>query len=467
MKQNAYARVFIFMFVILVLLVVNCGKSGDNTTGNKVAEKLAQHLNKFTDFEFRTELEHSIVEPLKNNRYRVTFKNSSFTIDLAPAIEFLWKRFSSEEFPYKGLFTFHIDEMILLYDPPQKKLKWEFEKGFTVCCDFPEFEKDKDGSSLWDIKIKRLHVFAESITHRNLDISMLLTTRETNLSEVLRDFGSEDPQASESIVENLKVEINGVVKNKNNLSIGLEIEKVGNTWKRVEDRDVSLYLSKKDAPVPDLSKTLKKGLAITDGDLDFRRVKVSIKLNGSEWGGGALDRFSWAVFFKPDETGDAFKYGTGFDIKNLKLSIPGNKKIELLSNIKECRISYSLEHLSPEAALAAIDLMKIFFQLGDSADNPKIRSLLMMHLTKFFTESLKSKVGVKFSISPFKHYFGELFVEANIASPPRKTQLLVKISKIDEILKKLEDSHVLSPTVLKSISETVEYLVVRHENGDA
>ncbi|MCU0287845.1 MAG: hypothetical protein MUF15_15820 [Acidobacteria bacterium] len=118
-------------------------------------------------------------------------------------------------------------------------------------------------------------------------------------------------------------------------------------------------------------------------------------------------------FMKPDRDRKCFTFGNGLRISNLKLSIPGNRALELFGDVKEFQFGYSVNNLSPEAAQVFLDIIKNSVSSRNLVNSTKGNELMPL-VTKFIFEVIKSKVDLRFSISPFRHYFGEMEAEVNI-----------------------------------------------------
>ncbi len=453
-KQNMYVKLFIPGLVILALLMVNCGKS-DKKSDEKVAGQLLEHLNsQLPESGFKTDLKKSTVESSKNKRYRVTFKDSSFTTDLVQAL----KPFNKEEIPYNAL----IEEMVIIYAPEENCFDLQSLKGLKVDADVSKLAEKNKSAQFEKFKMKKISVSVGKIAFKNWDMSRCGKTDK-------EDHGNRNGKPLDAAVEDLKLEMDGSDAKGENLSIILDVKKIKNVKEGINDPAISTYFFKKDAAPPDLRKTLQKGLSIGDVNVDVGKVKVSIKKNGIKIGDGTIDNVSYSQFSKPDEARTYFIFGNSIGIKNIELSVPDKKETELLYNIKELKYMFSLEHVTPEAAMAFIDIMKKSIELRDQTDNANMQAITIQAMT-LMNEIMKSKPQAKFSISPLKHYFGELEAKAdirlqNLFQPDAKITL--DILKIDKALKKIEDSHLFSSSDLKSISEEVDKYMVRKENGDA
>ena len=436
MKPNDFAKLFILGLVALVLLIGNCGKHRKDPK-EKVAVQLLEYLHReIPDSKFKTDTAKALVkpEPGKKNRYRVIFKNFSLTGDFVKIAKFinidLAKFLPLGNFTNLKLENCRINEIVFLYGPEEKHVKLQSIMGFSYDIPLSEEESWK----IRDFKINKIRFSMGYKTFNNTD----------ELEGILQDL------MPSTIMEDLKFEAIGVLGKEDDFSIILEIEEIGRgIGEGIEDRSTG---EESDAPNIDLK-------------LEFGKVKISIKKNGDHLGSGAIDSLYQSISVKPDETGNFYKFGFGFGIKNLKLYIPGKKKIELLSDIKECRFNFSLENLNLKAMQAFFGIFKKDIQSMDYLND------IMPQTMKFGTEIMKSKPLLKCSISPFKHYFGEIELKmeirlANLLSMP-DAEISVNLFKIDDILKKLEEDKVFPSFILNTISLAVEKNTLRKENGDA
>jgi hypothetical protein len=160
-----------------------------------------------------------------------------------------------------------------------------------------------------------------------------------------------------------------------------------------------------------------------------------------------------------------FSYGIG--IKNLELSIPGKKELELLSNIKECRITSSYENINAKTLQPMMEYAKKSVQWMNLPGDQKLQEFLKKEGKSLREEMMKSGVVIKSSLSPLKHYFGEISIEQVFRPWPLEIKTSIKIKKIDEIFKKLEESGLVSPFTLMFVRQGLQQIAIRDENGNA
>ncbi|NIM13972.1 MAG: hypothetical protein GTO45_18155 [Candidatus Aminicenantes bacterium] len=444
MKQHVLFKLFTLGLVALVLFATNCAKPAEQKDKEVIAQ-LTDYLNSRDPLgQFKIDPATTIVTLVGNNRYQITLKNTFFITDLTGVVDIVNKYISSKDSPFSELDTSRMEEVILIYGPEDNYLNLRSIKGLSI-----ENELEPKLSSFGGLELNKIGVSIGKITYQGQD------TRDSRSSET---------------VEHLKIDLSGLTAKKDKISILLDIEKIGKVDAGKEDHNLSDYLMNKNAPRPDLKKALETGAAINDLNIQLGKVYLSIKKNGSKICDSSIKNAAYLQFMKPDDTRKSFKYGQGIQLKNLKLSIPGKKEFQLLSHVKECCFEFSINNLSPGATLAFLDLMKKSFTLRNQVDSTKVSEYTSL-VTRLLFEIMKSKVYMQFSISPFKHYFGEMKAVADIRLYNLMAGPIVKITltlfKVDDILNKLKEADVLSADTLKIISGIIERYAVRHGNGDA
>ena len=215
---------------------------------------------------------------------------------------------------------------------------------------------------------------------------------------------------------------------------------------------------------------MAKGKAIFDLRMSNSAVKLSIKENENELGSGTVDHMSFSYFLKPDETNSYFIYGFNWDMENMKVSVPGNKEIESAGNIQQLGMKFSLENLTAPFVESYFNLVKKNYEMSAVMDKEKLRQQQMAMGLTIASEFMKSKPVIKFSISPFKHYFGELEAELNfqflnLMAPP-VGKAVVKILKINEVLDKIAGEKSLSQKTRDELLKLAKKYVSVDENGN-
>ena len=474
MKRSIHTKVITLGLMVLFLYVVSPGKPGDRLH-IKVAVQLLEFLNRqLPGSHFKTDLAKCTVEPVGKNRYRVIFRNSFFSTDLAWIVKAINKSFPIKMEATSGLDTARIDEMQIIYGPGgpgEQYLGPLCIKGMKMSRDTPaHLQKIGKGesSAFNGFKVTGYFASIEKLTFD--DMENIEKSAIWDYQHIISNLLNPMFDSSGSALKNLKLGMTGVTRGKDTISFALEIAEFGSIKEGLEDPDIRNYMFSPGAPPPDLSKTLEKGMAVTDIKINVGRIKVSLEKNGCLWGSGAVENAFYSLFIKPDNTGKSFKLGYSFGIKNLQLSFPGNKNIQILGDLKESRFLFSLELIPPGAIMALIDMVKIAIQGRDTIDNSASHQIGFQGM-KFILEAANSEPLARFSISPFKHYFGELSAQADIRLHGLLGRPDVKISlnlcSIEKILKKMRESRVFSPSILMGIAGVINMYMVKKENGDA
>jgi hypothetical protein len=187
-------------------------------------------------------------------------------------------------------------------------------------------------------------------------------------------------------------------------------------------------------------------------------------------GSGTVDHMSFSYFLKPNETNSFFTYGFNWDMENMNVSVPNRKEIELAGNIQQWGMKFSLENLSAAFVESYLVLVKKSYEMSSSMDKEKLRQQQMTMGLTIASEFMKSKPAIKFSVSPFKHYFGELEAELNfqfrnLMAPP-VGKAVVNIPKINEILTKIEEEESLPQKTREKLLKLAKKYIPVDENGN-
>jgi hypothetical protein len=461
MKRHFFLSASILSVSFALLLIPNCEKTRETVkTDMEIAAELVQTLDDVPGLSITSKPGNMLVEPSEKNRYLITLKDPAIGLDISKFN--LGIPIKNAKIPIK------IKEIVFKYDPGEKYLELVSIRGLLLEWDLARFlstalqAKDKQG--LQDMTIK---ISIGKAAFKNHDISPLLDTKTKDLLELVGEF-LEKSQAPVSTAEQITYELNFLSKEHKKISILLEIEKMQTRQNALSDVFISLY--KKGRELPDVSKALSQGKALLDLDMNSSLVKLSVKENENVLGSGTVDHTSFSYFFKPDESNSFFIYGFNWDMENLKLSVPNNKEIELAGNIEQMGMKFSLENLSAPFVKSYFDLVKRNYEMSTARDKEKLQQQQMTMGLTIASEFIKSKPAIKFSISPFKHHFGELQVELNfqflnLMAPPIG-KAVVHIPKINEILTKIAEEKSLSAKTREGLLKLAKQYVPVDENGN-
>jgi hypothetical protein len=449
MKQNIFFKLFTLGLVVLFLLNVNCAES-TKQLDKKVIEQLSEYLNsRMHGSQCKIDPETTIVKPIGNNRYHITLKNSVFITDLTESVNLIYKYLSTSDGPYSEMDRGRMEEVSLIYGPEGNYLKMLCIKGLKVEVDLSQAKRINNSSVFGGFEPNKISISLGKLSYHYP--------------------GGYDSGSSETM-EHLKIQLSGLTATKDKISVLLDIEKIGKIDTGKEDDTLSSYLMDPNADPPNLQIALDTGTAINDLNIQLGKVNISIKKNGSKLCDGTIENAAYLQFMKPDETGQSFKFGLGIQLENLKLSIPANKKLQLLTQVKKFCYEYSIDNLSPGATLAFLDLVRNSFSLRNQADSTGMNEYMTL-VTKLIFQIMNAKTHMEFKIKPFKHYFGEMEATAdirlyNLMGGPI-VHIKVTLFKVADILSKLKEADIFSVNTLKTISEILAKNTVKQENGDA
>lgn len=458
MKRNiSQALAMITGSLVLLLGGVHCGKS--EKADMEIARELIRTLDKIPGLSIKTGPANRTAVPSGQGRYLITLKDPDITFDISGLN--IGVSAKDTKIPISA------KEIVFQYGPNESYLELVSVKDiymvFSSSGPTGAADETKNNSPLPGMAAK---MSIGNVSFKNYDISPCLDTKATDLMELVIECLRKNP-SSESRVEQIAYEINFLSRELKKISLHMNMEKIEGRQKALADAFVSLY--RKGGQIPDFSKALKKAEVLFDLEMNGSLFKVSVKENENLLGEGTIDIMSLSYFLKPDETRAFFIYGFDWDFKNLKLSIPGNKEIEMLGQVNELGMKLSLENLSAAFVQAYFGLVKKNMEMSAALDKEKLRQQQMTMGFTIASEFMKSKPVIKFSLSPFKHRLGELeaqfdFQFCNFMAPPQG-KAVVKIPQLEAILLKLKED-ILSPKTLEFLSGLVTKYVRVDEKGD-
>jgi len=178
---------------------------------------------------------------------------------------------------------------------------------------------------------------------------------------------------------------------------------------------------------------------------------------------------SFAYYLKPNMEKTAFNFGSACDLKSLSLNIPGKKEIEQMGSIHEMGMKFAVENISAEFGKAYFDLIKTSMEMSHAEDKEQFEQQQAAMGIQLMGAFMQSKPVIKVSLSPFKHYFGEMSAVAQFQFPGAMTpegKAEVKVMKVNDILSKLKEENILKPEAAAGMEQTIAQFLVIDDNGD-
>jgi hypothetical protein len=439
----------------LVLFTTNWAKSAQQSDKKLIEQLISFIHSQSPGIKFSIKPGNCNVIPVENNRFNVIIKNSSWNYDFSWASQLL-----KRPQPGGSSLVFQIKEMLIVYGPDENYFSVRSINGVSLELDFSVI-LSKDQLTVWGFNLSKVRFHIGKMAYQYPDIHELVKSGKKNFLEAPGFFGIGASCPMQMDIKDFQMELTGSTVKKDRLSILLDIGKIDGFDTGFDTPGFSVAPN---SPPPDFKKILETGEGLGDSTTEMNNINLTIKKNGSQWGSGTIDSISHLIFLKAYEPRDSFKLGMGIGIKNLKLSTPGKKKIQLLTRLKELYWEYSINSLSPQAVTAFNDLIRKSYTLGNSVDG--IKELMPLQM-KAIWEFAKSKAHIQVLISPFKHYFGEMeflfhirlydFMQGPVAT------MKVDIFEVDNILDKLKEANVFSPDEIAILSQLNQ---AKNENGN-
>jgi hypothetical protein len=463
MKKNIYFTILIVGIFSLALIVSFCDK-GDEQAGIDAANQLIAVFNTSPlGVQMNVEPGNILVKSAANNRFHITFKKPAMTFDTS-----IYKNFVFGENIKEKKIPFHAEEMSYIYGPKEKYLEVASMKGMAFKMDWAEIMKKSETTGKTPLPFQmNLEMSLGNLTFKNYNISAILDPNTNDFMEMVALIIKDNPFVEWGL-EKMKYDLMFPVKEEKMITVSLTSEKIEGSYAIGEGIFIGLY--KKDAPSPDFKKILEQGKTVFDIKAMCKGFNVSVKENVKELGSGFIGKTNVSYFTKPDDSKSAFVYGFTWGLEDLELSIPDRKDIELAGNIKEMKMNFSIENINPAFAQTFFDLTKESIKISAAADQQRAKEQQMMMGMKFSTALINSKPVIKLSLSPFKHYFGELSAESsfqfNLLGVPPVGKAVVNISNIEGIIKKLKGEKTFSPDTVDAIIKIIDKIIVSDESGN-
>jgi hypothetical protein len=463
MKKNIHFTILMMGILSLAMIVSFCGK-GREQAGIDTANQLIAAFNKSPlGVQMKVEPENILVKSEGNNRFHITFKKPSMTFDTS-----IYKTFTFGEHIKEKKIPFTAEEISYIYGPKEKYLEAVSMKGMTFKWDWADMIKESKTTGETPPAFRmNLEMSLGNVTFKNFNISAILEPKTKDYMEMMALILKDNPLV-EWALENMTYDLTFPVEGEKMIGVSLAAEEIEGSYTIGQGIFTAFY--KKDAPSPDFKKILEQGMPVFDIKAKCEGFKVSVKDNSKELGGGFIEKTDFSYFAKPDESKSAFVYGFTWNLENLELSIPDKKEIELAGNIKEMKMNFSISNLNPAFAQTLFDLLKTSTEIRAAADQESAKQQQMKMGIQFGTALISSKPVIKASLSPLKHYFGELSAEANfqfkVMGAPPVGKATVNISNIEGIIKKLKGEEILSPATIDAIIKIIKKIVVTDENGN-
>ena len=455
MIRNTF-KVLPIICLTILLAFPNCGKPV-KTPAQKadIAQELIEKLNHIPlGITFQVEPANVSVEPAAQDRYLVTFKNSSTLIDTS-----IFKQLNTGLQLKTGKIPVKTEEIVYKYGPEEKYLEIVSLKGMSVEWDISKVLIVPDANKAKPLPSEMTVWFSiGSAEFQNYNVSPLLDTKAQNLLELLGAMMGKITSVRYT-VNNLGYGVRGE-ENQKKMSFQIEAEKIEGSQKILPEVFISIYL--KATQPPNLAKFLEQGSPLLDLSMKFSTLKISFTQGGNLQGEGTAQNLDFSYFLKPNSSKSFFVYGFDWDLKNVKLTVPGNKDLEAIGNIDEMNMKFSLENLSTSFVEAYLNLLRKSMELSGTMDKEKIHQQQMMMGMTIASEFMKSQPVIKCSFAPLKHSLGEMQADIdikflNLMAPP-VGKAAVTFPKIEETLARIKTS--LSGTIAeKLIKMAKDYLV--------
>lgn len=440
---------------IITFVTANCHR--EQPSNHHVAEKLVRFINRYPGVQFNTEVRFSTVESLDRNRYRVTFRNSVFFANLTSLFKVLFRapfRQWGRDHQLIKINNVAIDEMVVLYTPGENEKEcMESLKGLQFAGQFdppthPEYAAGKTGYYVQTINFRM-----SKATFGYCNPQFLSPKNKQN------HFNAD--------LDHLILHIDFAAKTGDHLSVTFETR---DTIQISSDIGLNLaeYVYNHQGTAPDFKSMLKNGKPLFDAKMSLGTIGVSIRKNELKMLEGEASRILLSMLLTPDQDRSHIRLDYGLELKDFKLSSPGNRKWLVFSRLNELKGLLSIRHMSPDLLRLFVEYEKKTIGLTKDKGSNSTREDMATLVIKTLSAIVSSGMYIDVSIAPFKHHLGELEVQAKITNfIPPGAEFKINLYKMDNTLNKLKASRIFSPDTLKRISVILDRLTIKHENGDA
>ncbi len=459
MRKKLFLILFIFSFVIFLS---NCTKSEKKLNVEEVNILISKINNSPFGLKLKAEPENIITKLEKKraegkDRYLVTLVQPSVIFDTS-----VYKSMDTNLKPTK--IAIGMKELNLIYGPSEEYLSIVSIKGLLF--DWKPIKMLKQPVKVRKIRSKiKIKVSVENIELKDYDYSCLLRKESKDFIGIISDLINDNP-LSESIGNNIKFEMEFLDKDKKKGVFACEIGEAEGMSK-VKSDFFAIFLKKKEAKL-NLSKLLSEGSSIFEVKMKLSDVFFKAKEEDKDIFKGKIENSSFSYYLRPDNTKSFFEYGNSFSIKNVNVSVPENKGIELATKIEGLQMAFSMEHLTPEFVQSYLDLIKTVMSKKYSVEKEKQKAVAAQGM-KIGGEFMKSKPIIKISFPKFIHYFGELNANAEFQFStigPPQGKAIVRIFKIDEVIERIKSEKLLSSKIIQGILKIFKDAFIKDKEDD-
>ena len=457
MRKKLFLILFIFSFVIFLS---NCTKSEKKLSVEEVNDLIGRINSSHFGLKLKAEPENIITKLEKKkvegkDRYLVTLVQPSVVFDTS-----VYKSMNPNLKPFK--IPIGMKELNLVYGPSEEYLSIVSIKDLSF--DWDPFKMLKQPVKAKKIKSK-ITVSVESIELKDYDYSCLLKDEPKDFIGIISALINANP-SSESIANNIRFKMEFPDKDKKR---GVFVCEIGEAegMSRVKSDFFAIFLKKEEAKL-NLSNLLSEGSSIFEVKMNLSDVFFKAKEEDKNIFKAKVENSSFSYYLRPDNTKSFFEYGNSFSIKKVNVSVPEKKEIELATKIEGLQMAFSMEHLTPEFIQSYLDLIKIAMPKKYSVEKEKQKAVAAQGM-KIGGEFVKSKPIIKISFPKFIHYFGELNANAEFQFStigPPQGKAIVRIFKIDEVIKRIKSEKLLSSKITQGILKIFKDTFVKDKEHD-